>query len=81
VTKATAEAKTILANLEPATRLNSDDLNASLANLRIISDNLRVITSDAKRYPSRLFFGGPPEHSEVMPAPGPTPKERKRDPR
>lgn len=67
-----AETKRILDNLEPATRLNSDDINASLSNMRIITDNLRVISTDARRYPSRLFFSSPPPHSSVMGEPAPS---------
>lgn len=60
------EANRILANLEPATKLNSDDINATLANFRIASDNLRALTTDARRYPSRLIFGGPPPRAGVF---------------
>jgi phospholipid/cholesterol/gamma-HCH transport system substrate-binding protein/paraquat-inducible protein B len=66
LTSALKEANRILANLEPATRLNSDDINATLANFRAASDNLRAITTDARRYPSRLFFGGPPPKPGVF---------------
>lgn len=66
LTAALQEANRILANLEPATRLNSDDINATLANFRIASDNLRALTTDARRYPSRLLFGGPPPRPGVF---------------
>lgn len=66
LTLALAEANRILANIEPATRINSDDINATLANFRVTSDNLRAITTDARRYPSRLFFGGPPPRTKVF---------------
>jgi len=78
ISRATEDLKVILTNLEPATRLNSDDIDATLSNLRIISDNLRVVTGDARRYPSRLIFGGPPEPTEVMPVEEPTGPGRRR---
>ena len=36
------------------------DLGATFENLRQITDNLRDLTEDAKRYPSNLLFGAPP---------------------
>ncbi len=81
LTSAVSDLKIILANIEPATRLNSDDINAALANFRIISDNLRVLSGDAKKYPSRLFFGSPPAKSDVMDPPaGPVREKTKKRP-
>jgi len=40
------------------------DLATTFANLRQITDNLRDLTEDAKRYPSNLFFGAPPRPLE-----------------
>jgi len=36
------------------------DVSATLENLRSITDNLRDLTEDAKRYPSNVLFGAPP---------------------
>ena len=36
------------------------DLTTTLENLRQISDNLRDLTENAKRYPSSVILGGPP---------------------
>jgi hypothetical protein len=36
------------------------DLRRTLENVRQITDNLRDLTEDAKRNPSRLIFGAPP---------------------
>jgi paraquat-inducible protein B len=36
------------------------DLSTTIENLRQITDNLRDLTEDAKRYPSNLLFGAPP---------------------
>lgn len=37
------------------------DLASTIANLRAITDNLRDLSEDAKRYPSNLLFGEPPK--------------------
>ena len=40
------------------------DLGATFQNLRQITDNLRDLSEDAKRYPSNLLFGAPPRPLE-----------------
>jgi ABC-type transporter Mla subunit MlaD len=40
------------------------DLGTTFQNLRQITDNLRDLTEDAKRYPSNLLFGAPPRPLE-----------------
>jgi ABC-type transporter Mla subunit MlaD len=40
------------------------DLGTTFDNLRQITDNLRDLTEDAKRYPSNLLFGAPPRPLE-----------------
>ena len=40
------------------------DLATTIENLRQISDNLRDLTEDAKRYPSGVIFGAPPPQLE-----------------
>ena len=39
----------------------------TIDNVRQITDNLRELTEDAKRNPSRLFFGAPPRASQGYP--------------
>ena len=36
------------------------DIDTTLANLRLISDGIRQLTDLAKRYPSQVLFGNPP---------------------
>ena len=43
------------------------DLTVTIENLRQITDNLRDLTEDAKRYPANLFFGSPPPPLERKP--------------
>jgi ABC-type transporter Mla subunit MlaD len=40
------------------------DLATTIENLRQITDNLRDLTEDAKRYPANVIFGGPPRPPE-----------------
>jgi ABC-type transporter Mla subunit MlaD len=40
------------------------DLVVTIENLRQITDNLRDLTEDAKRYPANVIFGGPPRPPE-----------------
>jgi ABC-type transporter Mla subunit MlaD len=63
-----------LANLERATtRLDrilgggESDLATTIENLRQITDNLRDLTEDTKRYPASVLFGGPPPQLERKP--------------
>ncbi len=69
VRKSNEELRQILANIEPASRVNGDDVAAALANLRLISDNLREASADLARDPSRLLFSRPPRPSSVMDPP------------
>lgn len=43
------------------------DLAATLTNLHQITDNLRDLTEDVKRYPSNVLFGSPPRPLERNP--------------
>jgi len=66
VQKSNDQLKTILGNVEPASRLNADDIAATLANLRIISENLRAASAEVSRDPSKIIFSKPPKPSKVM---------------
>lgn len=69
VEKSNDQVRAILGNVEPASRLNADDIAATLANLRIISENLRAVSADLSRDPSRLIWSKPPPPSKVMEQP------------
>ena len=49
-----------LARLDRIVGGGEADLTTTLENLRQISDNLRDLTENAKRYPSSVILGGPP---------------------
>jgi paraquat-inducible protein B len=69
VQKSNDELRAILGNIEPASRLNADDIAATLANLRIISENLRAASAEISRDPSKIIFSKPPKPSKVMEQP------------
>lgn len=69
IQKSNEELRAILTNVEPASRLNADDVAATLANLRIISENLRAASGELSRDPSRLIFSPPPKPASVMDPP------------
>lgn len=69
IQKSNEELRAILTNVEPASRLNADDVAATLANLRIISENLRAASGELSRDPSRLIFSRPPKPASVMEPP------------
>jgi ABC-type transporter Mla subunit MlaD len=49
-----------LGRLDRLTGGGETDLSTTIVNLRQITDNLRDLTEDAKRYPSNVLFGAPP---------------------
>jgi len=56
-----------LARLDRIVGTGEFDLATTIENLRQISDNLRDLTEDAKRYPSNVLFGAPPRPLERTP--------------
>ncbi len=42
------------------------DIEKTVDNLRSISENLKELTDDSKKYPSQLLFGAPPPASKVI---------------
>ena len=41
------------------------DIESAIENIRRISENLKEITEDAKKYPSQVLFGEPPPHAKT----------------
>jgi ABC-type transporter Mla subunit MlaD len=66
IAKSNDELRRILGNLEPASRLNADEVAATLSNLRSISDNLRRLSADLERDPSRLIWSRPAKPATVF---------------
>lgn len=69
IEKSNNDLREILSNVEPASRLNADDIAATLANLRIISENLRAASAELSHDPSKLIFSRPPKPASVMDPP------------
>lgn len=42
------------------------DLDRTMENLRVASENIKEITENSKKYPSQTLFGAPPPPSKVM---------------
>lgn len=42
------------------------DIEKTVDNLHSISENLKELTDDSRKYPSQIFFGAPPPPSKVM---------------
>ncbi|MEO6845629.1 MAG: MlaD family protein [Chthoniobacterales bacterium] len=59
----------ILKNIEPASKLNADQINAIVTNVRTITDNLRTLSENVKQNPSSLIFSRPPAKAKVFEAP------------
>ncbi len=69
VADSNAQLRTILTNVEPASQINGDELAATLANLRIISENLREASAAIVRDPSRVIWSRPEKPSSFMDPP------------
>ncbi len=66
VGRSNEELRQILRNMEPALRFNGNDIAASLSNLKVITDNFRVVSGELARDPSSLFFSRPPKPASVF---------------
>jgi phospholipid/cholesterol/gamma-HCH transport system substrate-binding protein/paraquat-inducible protein B len=42
------------------------DIEKTVQNLRAISENMKELTDNSRRYPSQILFGAPPPPSKVM---------------
>jgi ABC-type transporter Mla subunit MlaD len=42
------------------------DIERTVDNLRAVSENMREITDNSKKYPSQTLFGAPPPPSKIM---------------
>ncbi len=69
VAKSNAQLKSILANLEPASQINGDELSATLSNLRIISENLRAASAEVVRDPSQIIWQRPAKPASALDPP------------
>lgn len=73
----------ILKNVEPTSRASAEDLEATLQNLKVITENLTAFSVAVRANPARLIWGGggsKPE-SEASPSPESQPKPSSHSPR
>jgi phospholipid/cholesterol/gamma-HCH transport system substrate-binding protein len=61
-----AQLRQALQRLNRLISSQQQDIEKTVDNLRSISENLKEITDDSKKYPSQLLFGAPPPPSKVM---------------
>ncbi|MEJ2656542.1 MAG: MlaD family protein [Desulfobacterales bacterium] len=64
-TESAAHLRRILRRMDNFLSDEEPDIETTIENIRRISDNLREITENAKKYPSQLLFGEPPPHSKT----------------
>jgi phospholipid/cholesterol/gamma-HCH transport system substrate-binding protein len=57
--------KRILRQLDSLISDQQPDIETTLENIRLISENLKEITDNAKKYPSQFLFGEPPSRSNT----------------
>ena len=67
-----AELRKILKNIEPSTRLNSEEVKSIISNLAVTSANLEQISAEVKKRPSLMLWGSAPS---AKPTPTPRPKK------
>jgi ABC-type transporter Mla subunit MlaD len=65
--KAIASLSRTLTRLDRIVGGGQADLTQTIDNLRVITDNLRDLTEEAKRYPANVLFGAPPAPLERKP--------------
>lgn len=64
-TESAARLKGILRRLDDLIAERQPDIETAFENIRLISENLKEITDNAKQYPSQFLFGDPPPRSET----------------
>jgi len=60
------ELRVIFKNIQPASELNADDISEIILNFRVVSENLRQLSENTQRYPSRTLFGPAPAKPGVF---------------
>jgi phospholipid/cholesterol/gamma-HCH transport system substrate-binding protein len=62
----TVQLRQTLQRLNRLVATQQRDIEKTMENLRGISDNLKEVTDNSKKYPSQVLFGAPPPPSKVM---------------
>ena len=64
-TESVVRLRGILRRLDDLIAERQPDIETTLENIRLISENLKEITDNAKKYPSQFLFGEPPPRSNT----------------
>jgi len=64
-TESVVRLRGILRRLDDLIAERQPDIETTLENIRLISENLKEITDNAKKYPSQFLFGEPPPHTKT----------------
>jgi phospholipid/cholesterol/gamma-HCH transport system substrate-binding protein len=64
--ESSAQLRQTLQRLNRLIASQQQDIEKTVDNLRSVSENLKELTDDSKKYPSQLLFGAPPPPSKVM---------------
>lgn len=62
----TAQLRQTLQRLNRLIANQQRDLETTVDNLRAVSENMKEVTDNSKKYPSQVLFGAPPPPSKVM---------------
>ena len=61
LTNSLAQLQKTLRRIDQLAAGKDNDLDIALGNLRVLTENLRELSENAKRYPAQLLFGEPPK--------------------
>jgi len=62
----TAQLRQTLQRLNRLIANQQRDIEKTVDNLRAVSENMKEVTDNSKKYPSQVLFGAPPPPSKVM---------------
>ncbi len=65
VPEAVSEFRKFMYKLNSLLSTQENNVEETLGNLRVLTSNIKDLSSDAKKYPAQLFFGKPPERTQM----------------
>jgi ABC-type transporter Mla subunit MlaD len=67
LTNSVAQLQRTLRRFDQLAAGKDNDLEIALGNLRVLTENLKELSENAKRYPAQLLFGEPPKPARTSP--------------
>jgi phospholipid/cholesterol/gamma-HCH transport system substrate-binding protein/paraquat-inducible protein B len=64
VPETVSQARTALRRLDNLIAIPQQNLEETMENIRVITENLRALSEEAKQYPAYTFFGKPPQKQQ-----------------